>query len=75
MSLAAANAYKTVQASALKVGDKVLMMSKPGDINSGYVLGTITNVGKAKKAPKRVTGYRPMVDAPFMLLGGVVLAT
>lgn len=69
--LAAANMIKAVRASALKEGHKVLIKSRPGDIRSGDVLGTIVKVGKAHAS----TGYRPMVDAPFMVLGGVVLAT
>lgn len=71
LSVCAASNYALVRARGLKKGDKILVKEQPNNIASKFVLATVT---RNVKGPSTAS-YKPVVDAPVMILGGVALAT
>lgn len=67
----AANVYTSIPASGLKAGDRILVKATPSDPASGFVLATV----KGNFRGPSTAAYKPVVDAPYMVLGGVLLPT
>lgn len=66
----AAGVYDAVTAENIKAGDKVLMKSKPSDPNSPFVLATVEAIKDVKAAGGT---YKPVIDAPYMMAGSLVV--
>lgn len=67
-------AFAAVPVKSLTKGDKVLLRAQHGVKDPEFVLGTVRR-STERNRQRDSHMYKPVVDAPFMVLGGLVVPT